>query len=81
MVLLSGVVVHGDGVTGGAGLAGEHVTGGDLVGLQGVVLIHLLLTLDHLGATGSADSASTGEGNVRTGTQGCIENGFAGLDR
>src|SRR4051794_27388198 len=62
-------------------LAGERVAGGDLPGLERVVLDHLDLALDDLRPTGAAHAAPAGIGQVEPGAQRRVDYRLALRDR
>src|SRR6202012_3453350 len=78
MVVSSRVVVDGDLVRRGHGLAGQHVAGVDLVRLQGVVAPHGPGAAGDLGPAGAADPALAGERQVGPDLLGPVQDRRAG---
>ena len=54
-------------------LTGKNKTCGQLIGLQGIIEIHLHLTFDKSRPAGTANAAFTGKGQVRPFMQGGIQ--------
>ena len=74
-LLSSAVVVEGNRVGGGEGLAGEDVAGREFGVLEREVAAHRDLALRQQRAAGAADAALAGERQVGAGTLGAVEDG------
>src|ERR1700733_5323265 len=75
MAVSSRVVVDGDVVREGYGLAGQHVAGGHLGLVECVVAAHGGLAPGDPCPAGAADAALAGERQVRPDLLGAVENG------